>query len=142
MPTVQAIESALFALAPRELAMDWDNVGLLLGDPAAEVTYALLALDVTDAVAAEAKAKGCQLIVSHHPLMNVRWHQREMPCGRTAVWAVSSQHSSRMTLPSSPCIPTWMPPPAASTMPWLPPLVWRTLGLCPGTRAASAASAR
>ena len=68
MPTVQAIESALFALAPRELAMDWDNVGLLLGDPAAEVTYALLALDVTDAVAAEAKAKGCQLIVSHHPL--------------------------------------------------------------------------
>ena len=35
MPTVQAIESALFALAPRELAMDWDNVGLLLGDPAA-----------------------------------------------------------------------------------------------------------
>ena len=78
MPTVQAIESALFALAPRELAMDWDNVGLLLGDPAAEVTYALLALDVTDAVAAEAKAKGCQLIVSHHPLMNVRWHQREM----------------------------------------------------------------
>lgn len=70
MPTVQAIESALFALAPRELAMDWDNVGLLLGDPAAEVTYALLALDVTDAVAAEAKAKGCQLIVSHHPLMN------------------------------------------------------------------------
>ena len=78
MPTVQAIESALFALAPRELAMDWDNVGLLLGDPAAEVTHALLALDVTDAVAAEAKAKGCQLIVSHHPLMNVRWHQREM----------------------------------------------------------------
>ena len=36
--------------------MDWDNVGLLLGDPAAEVTHALLALDVTDAVAAEAKA--------------------------------------------------------------------------------------
>lgn len=78
MPTVQAIESALFALAPRELAMDWDNVGLLLGDPAAEVSRILLALDVTDAVAAEAKAKGCQLIVSHHPLMNVRWHQREM----------------------------------------------------------------
>ena len=37
--------------------MDWDNVGLLLGDPAAEVTYALLALDVTDAVAAEAREK-------------------------------------------------------------------------------------
>ena len=78
MPTVHEIESALFVLAPRELAMDWDNVGLLLGDPAAEVTHVLLSLDVTDAAAAEAKEKGCQLIVSHHPLMNVRWHQREM----------------------------------------------------------------
>ena len=78
MPTVHEIESALLGLAPRELAMDWDNVGLLLGDPAAEVTHVLLSLDVTDAAAAEAKEKGCQLIVSHHPLMNVRWHQREM----------------------------------------------------------------
>ena len=78
MPTVHEIESALLGLAPRELAMDWDNVGLLLGDPAAEVTRVLLSLDVTDAAAAEAKEKGCQLIVSHHPLMNVRWHQREM----------------------------------------------------------------
>ena len=78
MPTVREIESALFDLAPKALAMDWDNVGLLLGDPAASVDRILLALDVTDAVAAEAKAKDCQLIVSHHPLMNVRWHQREM----------------------------------------------------------------
>ena len=45
MPTVHEIESALFGLAPRELAMDWDNVGLLLGDPAAEVTHVLLSLD-------------------------------------------------------------------------------------------------
>ena len=33
MPTVREIEQALFALAPKDLAMGWDNVGHLLGDP-------------------------------------------------------------------------------------------------------------
>ena len=33
MPTVREIERALFTLAPREGAMEWDNVGHLLGDP-------------------------------------------------------------------------------------------------------------
>ena len=33
MPTVREIEQALFRLAPKEGAMDWDNVGQLLGDP-------------------------------------------------------------------------------------------------------------
>ena len=33
MRTVREIEQALFELAPKELAIDWDNVGQLLGDP-------------------------------------------------------------------------------------------------------------
>ena len=78
MPTVREIEQALFLLAPRELAMDWDNVGHLEGDPEQDVTRVLVALDVTEAVVAEAQRRGCQLIVSHHPLMNVRWHGGEM----------------------------------------------------------------
>ncbi|WP_293009105.1 MULTISPECIES: Nif3-like dinuclear metal center hexameric protein [unclassified Oscillibacter] len=73
MPTALEIEKSLFELAPKAGAMDWDNVGLLVGDPAAEITRALAALDVTEAVADEAIAKGCQLIVSHHPVMNCRW---------------------------------------------------------------------
>ena len=63
MLTLLAFVSARFALGPRELAMDWDNVGLLLGDPAAEVPHALLALDVTDAVAALAAVAAAYLIV-------------------------------------------------------------------------------
>ena len=78
MPTVQEIEQALFRLAPRELAMDWDNVGHLEGDPHQEVRRVLVALDATEAVAEEAIAKDCQLLVVHHPLMNVRWHGKEM----------------------------------------------------------------
>lgn len=50
MPTVREIEQALFRLAPKEGAMDWDNVGQLLGDPEAEVRRVLVALDITEAV--------------------------------------------------------------------------------------------
>ncbi|MCI9317888.1 MAG: Nif3-like dinuclear metal center hexameric protein, partial [Oscillospiraceae bacterium] len=48
MPTVREIESALYELAPRELAMEWDNVGLLVGSPDREVGRVLVALDVTE----------------------------------------------------------------------------------------------
>ena len=73
MPTVREIEQALFALAPGEAAMEWDNVGQLLGDPDQQVERVLVALDITEAVAEEAIAAGCQLIVAHHPVMNCRW---------------------------------------------------------------------
>jgi len=49
--------------------MDYDNVGLLVGDPNAPVSSILTCLDVTDAVVAEAIEKGCELIVAHHPLI-------------------------------------------------------------------------
>ena len=73
MPTVREIEQALFELAPGEAAMEWDNVGHLLGDPDQNVERVLVALDITEAVADEAIAAGCQLIVAHHPVMNCRW---------------------------------------------------------------------
>ena len=73
MPTVRDIEQALFALAPKDLAMTWDNVGQLLGDPDLEVSRVLVALDITEAVADEALETGCQLIVAHHPVMNCKW---------------------------------------------------------------------
>lgn len=73
MPTALEIEKSLFDFAPKSGAMDWDNVGLLVGDPAAEVKRVLVALDATEAVADEAIAKGCELIVTHHPIMNCRW---------------------------------------------------------------------
>lgn len=73
MPTALEIEESLFRLASKDSAMDWDNVGLLLGDPAAEISRVLVALDVTEPVADEAIASGCQLIVAHHPVMNCRW---------------------------------------------------------------------
>jgi dinuclear metal center YbgI/SA1388 family protein len=49
------------------LAASWDNVGLLVGDPAAEVTRVLLTIDCTRAVLAEATRGGFQAVVSYHP---------------------------------------------------------------------------
>ena len=53
--------------------MSWDNVGLLEGDPEAQVQRVLVALDITEEVADEAIRQGAQLIVAHHPLMNCAW---------------------------------------------------------------------
>ncbi len=73
MPTAREIEQSLFRLAPKEGAMSWDNVGLLEGDPEAQVQRVLVALDITEEVADEAMRQGAQLIVAHHPLMNCAW---------------------------------------------------------------------
>lgn len=78
MTTVRDIETFLYAWAPRETAESWDNVGLLVGRGDREVRRVLAALDVTPAVAAEAAEQGADLIVAHHPVMNVRWHEQEM----------------------------------------------------------------
>ena len=49
-------------------AEEWDAVGLVLGDPDADVTRAHFAVDPVAAVADEAIATGAQLLVTHHPL--------------------------------------------------------------------------
>ena len=69
MPTVIEIEQALYDLAPRECAQDWDNVGLLVGRQRNEVRKALVSLDITDEVIAEAVQWKADLIVSHHPVI-------------------------------------------------------------------------
>ena len=74
MPIVREIENALYELAPRELAMNGDNVGLLVGDARKEVHRVLVALDVTGEVVEEADKAGAELIVAHHPVMNSSWH--------------------------------------------------------------------
>ena len=55
------------ASPPLETQEEWDNAGLLAGDPAAQVTRVLVALDLTMEVGGEAERLGAQLIVTHHP---------------------------------------------------------------------------
>ena len=67
--TVQDIYNAVDEAAAFSTQMDFDNAGLLVGDPKANVTSALVALDVTDAVIDEALSRGSNLIVTHHPVI-------------------------------------------------------------------------
>lgn len=55
--------------APPAIALEKDNVGLLLGSPGSRVRRILACLDVTPAVVREAAALRADLIVSHHPLL-------------------------------------------------------------------------
>lgn len=66
------IISAIEELAPRFLQKSWDNSGLQIGLPPesdGECTGVLLCVDVTPEIIAEAKDSGCNLVVSHHPLI-------------------------------------------------------------------------
>src|SRR5437016_8283496 len=61
------ILSVLEKIAPTRYAESWDNVGLLAGDPAQEITGAMLTIDYTPEVAREAAGAKCDLIVAYHP---------------------------------------------------------------------------
>ena len=59
----------LESLAPLAYQEDYDNSGLIVGRPDAEVSQALVSLDCTEAVVDEAISTGCQVIISHHPIV-------------------------------------------------------------------------
>ncbi len=61
------LTAALEEIAPTSLAESWDNVGLLVGDPKQDISGVMLTIDYTRAVAAEAAARKCDLIVAYHP---------------------------------------------------------------------------
>lgn len=54
-------------LAPLRYAEAWDNVGLLVGDPAAEIARVLVTVDYSPSVAEEARERGADLVVAYHP---------------------------------------------------------------------------
>ncbi|MBQ2209821.1 MAG: Nif3-like dinuclear metal center hexameric protein [Prevotella sp.] len=66
---IRQVLSALEQFAPLPLQESWDNAGLQVGLTEAEVSGALLCLDVNEQIVDEAIRKGCNLIVSHHPLL-------------------------------------------------------------------------
>lgn len=69
MITVQNIYDFINARAPFDIQSPYDNAGLLVGDPAAEVTGIHFAMDVSQRVLDEAEAASANLIITHHPLM-------------------------------------------------------------------------
>lgn len=66
---VKDILSHLDFLFPIENACDFDNVGLLVGEPDKDVSRVLIALDCTTKTIENAKANKCELIITHHPII-------------------------------------------------------------------------
>ena len=69
MTKIKNIFDFLCGIAPLELQCSFDNAGFQTGRSGREVKKVLLALDVTDWVIDEAREKGAELILSHHPLL-------------------------------------------------------------------------
>jgi dinuclear metal center YbgI/SA1388 family protein len=63
------ILQVLDEITPLRYAEGWDNVGLLVGDPDAEIQRALVTVDYSGAVAEEARAQGIELVIAYHPPM-------------------------------------------------------------------------
>ncbi len=66
---IQDLVGMVHRLYPPALAEDWDNVGLQVGDPAAEVSRVLVCLDPSENIIEQAVARGAQAVVAHHPLI-------------------------------------------------------------------------
>ncbi len=63
------IQSILEEWCPLKNAEDFDNVGLLVGDPSSEINKALITIDTTENIIDEAINKKCNLIITFHPLI-------------------------------------------------------------------------
>ena len=66
---IKEIAQAVEEIAPLGLAQDWDNVGLLVGNPDKPIKNILLTIDTTQAVVEEAKAQKADLILAYHPII-------------------------------------------------------------------------
>ncbi len=79
---IKEILQTIEQIAPLPLQEGFDNSGLQIGDPNQEATGALLCIDVTENVVDEAISLGCNLIISHHPLI---FHPIKSITGRTYI---------------------------------------------------------
>ncbi|MBW8001032.1 MAG: Nif3-like dinuclear metal center hexameric protein [Planctomycetes bacterium] len=66
---IKQIAGIIEKIAPLGLALDWDNVGLLVGDSNKNIKNILLTIDITADVIAEAKKLKTDLIISYHPVI-------------------------------------------------------------------------
>ena len=89
---VKDIMAALEAFAPLGIQENWDNSGLVIGSPEDEVHGVLAGFDCTAELIREAVEKGCDMVVTHHPLIfkGLRRIDGNDPVGAAVMQAVRS----------------------------------------------------
>ena len=77
---------------PLAWSEEWDNSGLLVGDPDSEIVKTGIALDVTENTVLKATDSGCQLLVSHHPIIfrPIKNIIPDRPAGKAMVSAIKN----------------------------------------------------
>ena len=91
--TVREFHGHLTALYPRTLSEPWDNDGIMVSpDPEGEVKRVLVALDAVHGVIAEAARRGCDCVLTHHPMLfrGVKSAVPDHPGGRRILTAALS----------------------------------------------------
>ncbi len=88
--TVGDITAALERFAPLGIQEQWDNSGLLIGSPSDEVHAVLVGFDCTPELIAEAVQRGCDMVVTHHPLIfrGIKRINAQDPVGAAVMQAV------------------------------------------------------
>src|SRR5690554_1657562 len=66
---LNVLTSYLKSLAPLAWQEAYDNSGLIVGNPSQDIHRALISLDCTEEVLDEAIRLGCNLVISHHPIV-------------------------------------------------------------------------
>src|SRR6187455_678384 len=69
MIIIKDVINYLESIAPPSLQESYDNAGLIVGSFSEEVKGILVSLDCTEDVIQEAITQGCNLIISHHPVV-------------------------------------------------------------------------
>ena len=67
--TIKDLTNYLEIIAPLSYQESYDNAGLIVGNASADVSGVLVTLDSTEEVIDEAIAKGCNLVIAHHPIV-------------------------------------------------------------------------
>lgn len=99
MLTVRQIIDIVDQIAPFSLAESWDNSGLQVGDPRWQVSKILIALDVTDKALSEAEKLGCDMLITHHPL--IMSHEKQIDFSRMPGIAILTSARSRIAVVSA-----------------------------------------
>lgn len=68
-PNIREVISEIERFAPPSIQEEWDNSGLQVGSADAVCNGVMICVDVTPNVISEARQRGCNLVVSHHPLL-------------------------------------------------------------------------
>lgn len=92
MPTVQDFLNILQHITPEDLAEDWDNVGLLVGNPQQAVCRILLALDPSCSLIDQACSGRYDLVITHHPIIfrPLKTLRIDTPTGRFIARAIGA----------------------------------------------------